>query len=70
MFVRDENGSVALILDFRIQQFCRSGLTLLVDDFATLTTARSKGFGYTLIDWTINYVKDCDCEQISLDSGY
>jgi GNAT superfamily N-acetyltransferase len=70
MFVRDENGSVVSILGFRIQEFLWSGMTLYVDDFATLSTARGKGFGHILMEWAINYAKECDCEQITLDSSY
>lgn len=70
MFVRDVNGSVVSILSFRVQEFLWSGLTLYVDDFATISTARGKGFGHILMEWTINYAKELKCEQIALDSGY
>jgi GNAT superfamily N-acetyltransferase len=70
MFVRDANGSVVSILGFRVEEFLWSGLTLYIDDFATLSTARGKGFGHILMEWTINYAKELKCEQVTLDSGY
>jgi GNAT superfamily N-acetyltransferase len=70
MFVRDQNGCVVSILGFRVVEFLWSGITLYVDDFATLSSARGKGFGHILMEWAINYAKECDCEEISLDSGY
>ncbi len=70
MFVRDVNGSVVSILGFRVEEFLWSGLMLYVDDFATLSTARGKGFGHILMEWTMNRAKELKCEIVSLDSGY
>jgi len=70
MFVRDQNGKVASILGFRIQEFLFYGITLYIDDFATFSGARGKGFGHILMKWTIDYAKQNNCESVTLDSGY
>ena len=67
MFIRDESEEVVAILGFRVEEYLWSGLTLTVDDFATLRRARGKGFGHLLMEWAINYAKGLNCEQISLD---
>ena len=70
MFVRDETGEAVSILGFRVEEFLWPGITLYIDDFATLSTSRGKGFGHILMEWTINYAKDLNRDQVSLDSGY
>ena len=70
MFIRDESEEVVAILGFRVEEYLWSGLTLTVDNFATLRRARGKGFGHLLMEWTINNAKVLNCEEISLDSTY
>jgi len=70
MFVKDEERKSVSILGFRVEDFLWSGKTLYIDDFATLSSSRGRGFADVLMKWTIQKGKDLDCDQITLDSGY
>src|SRR5688572_18043214 len=58
------------ILGFRILTFIFSGKTLKVDDLATLSSQKNKGFAGKLFQWAKDYGKKENCEHINLDSGF
>ena len=70
MFIRDENQNIDAILGFRVEQYLKTGFTLIIDNMATSARARGKGLGHFLMEWAINYAKGLNCEQISLNSQY
>ena len=58
------------ILGFRIETCIFSGKTLKVDDLATLSREKNKGYAGRLFQWVKEYAKKEDCEHLNLDSGF
>ena len=58
------------IIGFRIQTVIFSGKTLKVDDLATLSSQKNKGYAKSLFQWVKEYAKKENCEHINLDSGF
>jgi len=58
------------VLGFRIETCIFSGKTLKVDDLATLSSEKNKGYAGRLFQWVKEYAKKEDCEHINLDSGF
>src|SRR5688572_15970058 len=65
-----ENNEVKSIAGFRIGEFLAWGKILYIDDLATLSNARGKGYARQLLDWLKGQAKLAQCNQIHLDSGY
>lgn len=66
----EHNGEVAAALGFRISDFLARGKCLYIDDLITCESARKKGFGKALLDWSIDIAKREGCHQVHLDSGH
>jgi GNAT superfamily N-acetyltransferase len=64
-----ENGTVASIGGFRIDEMFHRGKGVYVDDLSTLEEHRSKGYGEKVLDFIVAYCKEKGCECIHLDSG-
>ena len=62
-------GNVVTVAGFRVQHMLSSGLTLYVDDLVTAGSARSRGYGRTMLEWLIALAKSRACDTFSLDSG-
>ena len=58
------------VLGFRIDTCIFSGKTLNVDDLATLSSEKNKGYAGRLFQWVKEYAKKESCEHLSLDSGF
>lgn len=64
-----EDGTVACVGGFRIDEMFHRGKGVYVDDLSTLPIHRSKGYGAKVLDFIIEYCKKEGCECIHLDSG-
>jgi len=58
------------VLGFRILTFIFSGKTLKVDDLATLSSQKNKGYAGKLFQWAKAHAKRENCEHLDLDSGF
>ncbi|GGY83519.1 hypothetical protein GCM10011613_30520 [Cellvibrio zantedeschiae] len=65
-----ENDSVKSVAGFRMGEFLAWGKIVYIDDLATLSSARSKGYADMLMDWVINYAREQGCKAVHLDTGY
>ena len=65
----EEEGAVAAVAGFRIQDMLFSGRTLYVDDLVTAEGRRSRGHGDVLMRWMEAHARAQGCETFSLDSG-
>lgn len=69
IYIGDYNLAYA-ILGFRILHFTFSGKALRVDDLATLSSHRKKGYASNLFIWIKEYAKQQNCNHVALDSGF
>jgi GNAT superfamily N-acetyltransferase len=69
IYVGDDQA-VYSILGFRIQTFLVSGKTLFVDDLATLSDHRGKGYAGRLFEWAKKYAAQEHCTHFCLNSGF
>ena len=60
---------VKAVAGFRISECLAWGKFLWIDDLATRSGERSKGYGGALFDWLVAYAKQENCEQLHLDSS-
>ncbi len=60
---------VRAVAGFRVSEKLSAGRFLYVDDFATRTEDRSKGYGSQLFDWLAEHAGAAGCAQLQLDSG-
>ena len=67
VFLSDE-GSVKAVAGFRVSKWLATGKYLCVEDFASKSGERSKGYGGELFDWLVAYAKEKQCNQIQLVS--
>jgi len=64
-----EDKQVKSVATIRVSDNLAWGKYLYIDDFVTLSTERSKGYGDRLFNWIVNYAKTFSCDQLHLDSG-
>lgn len=65
-----EDNIVKSVAGFRLCEFLAWGKILYIDDLATLTNARGKGYADQLLDWLIEYARAQKCNGLHLDTGY
>lgn len=69
IYIGDDDVAYA-VLGFRILHFTFSGKALRVDDLATFSNHRKKGYASKLFIWIKEYAKEQNCDHIALDSGF
>lgn len=62
------DGEIKAVAGIRIAEWLSGGKYLEIEDLATKSGERSKGFGGKLFDWIVEYAKNCNCNQIKLVS--
>ncbi|MDQ3179169.1 MAG: GNAT family N-acetyltransferase [Acidobacteriota bacterium] len=62
------DNEVKAVAGFRISEWLAGGKYLEIEDLATKSSERSKGYGGALFDWIIEYAKENDCDQVRLVS--
>lgn len=68
-FLRDD-GEVKAVAGFRISEWLAfDGKYLEIEDLATKSGARSKGYGGALFDWLVAYAKKNGCTHLRLVSN-
>ena len=60
---------VVAVAGFRISESLAWGKFLYVDDLVSKSDQTSQGYGTALFNWLIDCARDCDCQQLTLDSG-
>ena len=68
VYILDQDQVVAAA-GYRVAEFLAWGKTLYLDDLITVTSARKRGYGGTLMDWLLLEAKNLGCSQFHLDSG-
>jgi GNAT superfamily N-acetyltransferase len=63
------DGIVQAVAGFRISESLAWGKFLYVDDLVSRSESRSQGHGTKLFNWLVDYARDRDCQQLTLDSG-
>lgn len=58
------------VAGFRTLNFLFSGKTLYIDDLATHSAHRKKGYAALLMDYLKKYAKENGYDNLSLDSGF
>lgn len=62
---------IVSIIGFRTLNTLAWGKILYIDDFATLSTHKGKGYATQLMNWIISYAnRDPQCDSIHLDTGH
>lgn len=64
-----EAGSPVAVAGFRLGESLAWGKYLYVDDLATASNQRSRGFGAALLLWLTDFARAEGCDQLHLDSG-
>ena len=62
-------AEVKSVAGFRIVECPAYRKTLSLDDLATRSGERSKGYGQVLFDWVVNYARENECDEFHLNSG-
>lgn len=62
------DGEVKAVGGFRISEWLAGGKYLEIEDLATSSGERSKGYGGKLFDWLVELAKRENCDQIRLVS--
>lgn len=65
-----EDNVVKSVAGFRLVEFLAWGKIVYIDDLATLSSSRGKGYADQLMDWVIDYAKAQGCKGVHLDTGY
>ncbi|WP_310483931.1 GNAT family N-acetyltransferase [Chamaesiphon sp. VAR_48_metabat_403] len=60
---------VLAVAGFRISESLAWGKFLYVDDLVSKSGNRSQGYGTVLFNWLVDYARDRNCQQLTLDSG-
>jgi GNAT superfamily N-acetyltransferase len=60
---------VVAVAGFRISESLAWGKFLYVDDLVSKSVNRSQGYGTILFNWLVDYARDRNCQQLTLDSG-
>ncbi len=68
-FIEQEGKAIAAI-GFRYLQFLYADKHFYIDDLATLTAYRKKGFGALLLDYVFAIAKQNGFKKVTLDSGH
>ncbi|HEX8288562.1 MAG TPA: GNAT family N-acetyltransferase [Pyrinomonadaceae bacterium] len=63
----NDNG-VKAVAGFRISEWLANGKYLEIEDLATKSGERSKGYGGELFDWLAEYARENNCRQLRLVS--
>ncbi len=66
----EQDGKAAAAVGFRYLQFLYNGKHIYIDDLATLSTYRGRGYGGELLDYVTDYARSKGFKTITLDSGY
>jgi GNAT superfamily N-acetyltransferase len=69
IYVGDDKMAFA-VAGFRTLNMLFSGKTLYIDDLATHSEHRKKGYAGELLRWIIQFAKENGYEHVSLDSGF
>jgi GNAT superfamily N-acetyltransferase len=64
-----DSGPARAVAGFRVYHNLFRGLHMYVDDLVTDKTARSGGYGGSLLEWLAAEAKRRDCVGLDLDSG-
>ena len=62
------DGEIKAVAGFRISEWLAGGKYLEIEDLATKSGERSKGYGGDLFDWLVEYAKENNCRQVRLVS--
>lgn len=60
---------VRAVAGFRIAEWLAGGKYLEIEDLATKSGERSKGYGGKLFDWLVAHAKENNCDQLRLVSS-
>ena len=63
-----EDAKIRAVAGIRIAEWLARGLSLDLEDLVSSESERSKGFGGSLLDWIINYARECGCTEVRLVS--
>lgn len=64
-----DGGKVAAVAGYRYSESLSWGRFLYLDDLATDSGLRSKGYGKALLDWLLHEARANLCQEFHLDSG-
>lgn len=62
------DGEVKAVAGFRISEWFAGGKYMEIEDLATKSGERSKGYGGELFDWLVELAKRENCDQLRLVS--
>ena len=62
------DDEIKAVAGFRISEWLAGGKYLEIEDLATKSGERSKGYGGDLFDWLVEYAKENNCQQVRLVS--
>ena len=62
------DGEIKAVAGFRISEWLAGGRYLEVEDLATKSGERSKGYGGELFDWLVAHARENGCSQVRLVS--
>ena len=65
----EDDAGVRAVAGFRVLDNLYAGRVLYVDDLVTDESARSRGYGRTLLDWLAGRAREAGCKTLELDSG-
>ncbi|HXI14317.1 MAG TPA: GNAT family N-acetyltransferase [Thermoanaerobaculia bacterium] len=63
------DGDIKAVAGFRISEWLGGGRYLEIEDLATKSDARSKGYGGTLLDWLVEHARKHECHHLKLVSN-
>jgi ribosomal protein S18 acetylase RimI-like enzyme len=69
LLVLEEDAQVRVLVGYRITEMLRTGRVLVIDDFVTDTTDRSRGYGRILHDRLVGEAQRAGCTAVELDSA-
>jgi GNAT superfamily N-acetyltransferase len=69
LLVLEEDDQVRALVGYRITEMLRSGRALVIDDFVTDSTDRSRGYGRLLHDRLVEEARRAGCTTVELDSA-
>lgn len=61
--------AVKAVAGFRIAEWLAGGKYLEIEDLATKSGERSKGYGGALFDWLVEHAREKNCDQLRLVSN-
>jgi GNAT superfamily N-acetyltransferase len=69
LLVLEDDGHVRALVGYRVIEMLRTGPVLVIDDFVTDSTGRSRGYGRLLHDKVIEEAQRAGCTAVELDSA-